>query len=147
MRISDWSSDVVSSDIFAIGGAHRLLRFLLACQESAEGRLPVAGRPYLACIVERAGLPLNEEPGPVRRFLVVERRIPFRAFQIGRRVNEENRSLAASVRSHACGCPERRVVLRSEEHTSELQTLMRISYAVFCCKKKSYSNSNVHSNN
>src|SRR3546814_15720740 len=54
---------------------------------------------------------LNEEPGPVRRFLVVKRRIPFRAFQIGRRVNEENRSLAASVRSHACGCPERRVVL------------------------------------
>src|SRR3546814_20047101 len=98
----------------ARGGAQRHLRFLLACQESAEGRLPVAGRPYLACIVERAGLPLNEEPGPVRRFLVVERRIPFRAFQIGRRVNEENRSLAASVRSHACGCPERRVVLPDE---------------------------------
>src|SRR3546814_3231519 len=30
------------------------------------------------------------------------------------------------------GCPE----LRSEEHTSELQSLMRISYAVFCLKKK-----------
>src|SRR3546814_10275707 len=29
-----------------------------------------------------------------------------------------------------------RVVLRSEEHTSELQSLMRISYAVFCLKKK-----------
>src|SRR3546814_5982898 len=29
------------------------------------------------------------------------------------------------------------VVLRSEEHTSELQSLMRISYAVFCLKKKS----------
>src|SRR3546814_7906242 len=28
------------------------------------------------------------------------------------------------------------VVLRSEEHTSELQSLMRISYAVFCLKKK-----------
>src|SRR3546814_1467404 len=33
-------------------------------------------------------------------------------------------------------CP----VLRSEEHTSELQSLMRISYAVFCLKKKKYSN-------
>src|SRR3546814_2613394 len=29
-------------------------------------------------------------------------------------------------------------VLRSEEHTSELQSLMRISYAVFCLKKKKY---------
>src|SRR3546814_10558775 len=29
---------------------------------------------------------------------------------------------------------------RSEEHTSELQSLMRISYAVFCLKKKNYSN-------
>src|SRR3546814_5738159 len=33
------------------------------------------------------------------------------------------------------GALERRVV-RSEEHTSELQSLMRISYAVFCLKKK-----------
>src|SRR3546814_5356573 len=30
---------------------------------------------------------------------------------------------------------------RSEEHTSELQSLMRISYAVFCLKKKKYNNS------
>src|SRR3546814_5519269 len=30
--------------------------------------------------------------------------------------------------------------LRSEEHTSELQSLMRISYAVFCLTKKKYSN-------
>src|SRR3546814_8153486 len=30
----------------------------------------------------------------------------------------------------------RRCLLRSEEHTSELQSLMRISYAVFCLKKK-----------
>src|SRR3546814_2133606 len=32
------------------------------------------------------------------------------------------------------------IVLRSEEHTSELQSLMRISYAVFCLKKKKYKN-------
>src|SRR3546814_1713789 len=35
-------------------------------------------------------------------------------------------------------CPHRPHVLRSEEHTSELQSLMRISYAVFCLKKKTY---------
>src|SRR3546814_7087721 len=34
--------------------------------------------------------------------------------------------------------------LRSEEHTSELQSLMRISYAVFCLKKKKY-NTTIHS--
>src|SRR3546814_7817395 len=33
-----------------------------------------------------------------------------------------------------------RAALRSEEHTSELQSLMRISYAVFCLKKKKKNN-------
>src|SRR3546814_4172707 len=33
-----------------------------------------------------------------------------------------------------------RIVVRSEEHTSELQSLMRISYAVFCLKKKTKDN-------
>src|SRR3546814_1316231 len=32
--------------------------------------------------------------------------------------------------------PDLKILLRSEEHTSELQSLMRISYAVFCLKKK-----------
>src|SRR3546814_4538878 len=39
--------------------------------------------------------------------------------------------------------PERRATARrSEEHTSELQSLMRISYAVFCLKKKNNENKN-----
>src|SRR3546814_9457179 len=33
-----------------------------------------------------------------------------------------------------------RQIIRSEEHTSELQSLMRISYAVFCLKKKQHKN-------
>src|SRR3546814_4318693 len=39
---------------------------------------------------------------------------------------------------HASACPPvaNRTCKRSEEHTSELQSLMRISYAVFCLKKK-----------
>src|SRR3546814_4927247 len=37
---------------------------------------------------------------------------------------------------HLRGARDRRDRLRSEEHTSELQSLMRISYAVFCLKKK-----------
>src|SRR3546814_5395572 len=34
--------------------------------------------------------------------------------------------------------------MRSEEHTSELQSLMRISYAVFCLKKKKHQHTNTH---
>src|SRR3546814_4202268 len=50
------------------------------------------------------------------------------------------------------GCSYRRpiafpdAVERSEEHTSELQSLMRISYAVFCLKKKRSDESNTNSN-
>src|SRR3546814_1390692 len=40
--------------------------------------------------------------------------------------------------------PDSRRHLRSEEHTSELQSLMRISYAVFCLKKKNKSNNTRH---
>src|SRR3546814_7430987 len=36
---------------------------------------------------------------------------------------------------------------RSEEHTSELQSLMRISYAVFCLKKKTKHSKQIHNNN
>src|SRR3546814_5926635 len=45
----------------------------------------------------------------------------------------------------AIGLPSRapRPPLRSEEHTSELQSLMRISYAVFCLKKKKTRNNNI----
>src|SRR3546814_5724786 len=39
---------------------------------------------------------------------------------------------------------ERLRVLRSEEHTSELQSLMRTSYAVFCLKKKKIDRKNTH---
>src|SRR3546814_6333896 len=39
----------------------------------------------------------------------------------------------------ACQCVEHRVE-RSEEHTSELQSLMRISYAVFCLQNKIHNN-------
>src|SRR3546814_8777860 len=43
-----------------------------------------------------------------------------------------------------CSCPPIRPRLnRSEEHTSELQSLMRISYAVFCLKKKKKTYTNV----
>src|SRR3546814_8269138 len=39
-------------------------------------------------------------------------------------------------------CPQRLGAVRSEEHTSELQSLMRISYAVFCLQKKNNKRTN-----
>src|SRR3546814_6117868 len=42
----------------------------------------------------------------------------------------------ATLRAEGCGCQYAAISGRSEEHTSELQSLMRISYAVFCLKKK-----------
>src|SRR3546814_1271280 len=45
-------------------------------------------------------------------------------------------SISFQVIGAATGAPSRARALRSEEHTSELQSLMRISYAVFCLKKK-----------
>src|SRR3546814_4682807 len=47
--------------------------------------------------------------------------------------------------SHAI--PEVSPVDRSEEHTSELQSLMRISYAVFCLKKKKTNPQYIHTHN
>src|SRR3546814_2644134 len=40
------------------------------------------------------------------------------------------------LRQLPCACVRHLLAVRSEEHTSELQSLMRISYAVFCLKKK-----------
>src|SRR3546814_8236378 len=54
------------------------------------------------------------------------------------RVGEQvgpSESLRQAFKDPLCRC-RKRYPLRSEEHTSELQSLMRISYAVFCLKKK-----------
>src|SRR3546814_6727952 len=50
-------------------------------------------------------------------------------------MTEKGRTLLEQVH----GVNPSRVAVRSEEHTSELQSLMRISYAVFCLKKKTYN--------
>src|SRR3546814_8407575 len=51
-------------------------------------------------------------------------------------------SVTAAIAALFLGLKLARLVLRSEEHTSELQSLMRISYAVFCLKKKRKKKSN-----
>src|SRR3546814_2824372 len=49
------------------------------------------------------------------------------------------------LRHDGAGLPPDANAFRSEEHTSELQSLMRISYAVFCLKKKKQDNTNTRS--
>src|SRR3546814_1507337 len=48
--------------------------------------------------------------------------------------------LLSMIGSVSCFLNSTPIVVRSEEHTSELQSLMRISYAVFCLKKKKSKN-------
>src|SRR3546814_5481289 len=96
MRISDWSSDVCSSDLITEDIITDLARF--------RG---------LDVIARNSAAVYKGEAVDVRR--------------IGRDLG---------VRYVLQGSIQRQSEQRSEEHTSELQSLMRISYAVFCLKKK-----------
>src|SRR3546814_3226909 len=123
MRISDWSSDVCSSDLrnrYARADAvARIAAQIVARIVGAEQR----GQPAeLALKLGASAVALA-----ALQFLAGTD-IPCIAVAV--------RILACDAQRHVCG--ERRVDdgLRSEEHTSELQSLMRISYAVFCLKKK-----------
>src|SRR3546814_5294224 len=91
MRISDWSSDVCSSDLVA-------------------RRIGEGGREF-------------GEP----RLVVIHAEHEL----------DDRRHRRAGLHGDARILQQLRIALRrSEEHTSELQSLMRISYAVFCLKKK-----------
>src|SRR3546814_9526771 len=119
MRISDWSSDVCSSD--------------LAPQRARDEELRLYGFNAVQAVFAR-------RPQAIRKLYLAEARIPQLqpllkwcvANRVGYRVVDEAdlRKLAASAHH------------RSEEHTSELQSLMRISYAVFCLQKK--TNTMIH---
>src|SRR3546814_9256622 len=93
MRISDWSSDVCSSDLIGERQPGAALRFGHQCVEKSRGFDRVPQRRRVAACLDGA---------------------------------HDRRSAGALEQS----------LERSEEHTSELQSLMRISYAVFCLKKK-----------
>src|SRR3546814_8239126 len=111
MRISDWSSDVVSSDLRATAQRETDDRKFVF---SFHGGRKITGS---ACCFpndarHQAGLPANRSA--CRRGSSASWKFdsptPTRRYSVG--------------------------AVRSEEHTSELQSLMRISYAVFCLKKK-----------
>src|SRR3546814_5725213 len=103
MRISDWSSDVCSSDLLGRSILRSHSWFFLSRWRLA-GRwpcLPFAGRRKR----------LDGMPDVDSNYIF--------------RINYDSKI-----------CATERLASRSEEHTSELQSLMRISYAVFCLKKK-----------
>src|SRR3546814_4563490 len=120
MRISDWSSDVCSSDL---GKAAKL-------EQPGFGLVQ-------PCRVERQRLGGGGEP------VLGVRRLDHRTVKRGQGVSQQFMFARNAVQSPRRLAQGRK---RSEEHTSELQSLMRISYAVFCLKKKN-NHKTSHKNN
>src|SRR3546814_7774938 len=112
MRISDWSSDVCSSDLVGRG--------LAILDKGPDRRIEIE-------VNQRA-----PEEGESGRF----------GPAIGARVDgvAGGGIVVIMVRCDQSSPVGRPGDFRSEEHTSELQSLMRISYAVFCLKKKNKHN-------
>src|SRR3546814_6906027 len=123
MRISDWSSDVCSSDL-----SDDLVGIYDAIKENAllakyAGGLGNDWTPVRALRSHIKGT--NGESQGVVPFLKVVNDTPVAVNQGGKR------------KGAVCAYLETwHLDVRSEEHTSELQPLMRISYAVFCLKHK-----------
>src|SRR3546814_1487564 len=110
MRISDWSSDVCSSDL-------------------VEERTDTLGVGHA-----RQGQATTEyRSRRQRRKQALHSRPPARISATVAMPLAMNSNVAVIERSDSRDIPQ---TPRSEEHTSELQSLMRISYAVFCLKKK-----------
>src|SRR3546814_3947698 len=108
MRISDWSSDVCSSDLMALLGTVGILVLLLVVRPLMARLLET---PAPADAVEQQML-LAGQPQPMAALTG-----PTMSSETGDDMEDGSA-----------------IQQRSEEHTSELQSLMRISYAVFCLK-------------
>src|SRR3546814_8654700 len=114
MRISDWSSDVCSSDLLCLWG-----------RPEAQG-LPVEGRR--SAHAHDRPRPRAGAAGGVGAAALC---LSLSARRSGD--SADGRGAGDALSGHSLpAC----IAVRSEEHTSELQSLMRISYAVFCLKKK-----------
>src|SRR3546814_7083021 len=144
MRISDWSSDVCSSDLetldiveiagekfAAIGrdqppvgryAGERLAIEIIALARFAREAIGLGFRTG----AERAG---DRQPrGDLRRVGEIEHAQRIIALGRGAVVGDAQHIIAGGDREHRIAAD----TIRSEEHTSELQSLMRISYALFC---------------
>src|SRR3546814_4009880 len=115
--------------VFPIGGLGT--RFLPATKSMPKEMLPVVDRPLIQYAVDEA-----REAG-IEQFIFVTSRGKSliedhfdHAFELEEAMARRGKSLAALDGTRPSPGD------RSEEHTSELQSLMRISYAVFCLKQK-----------
>src|SRR3546814_6472317 len=125
MRISDWSSDVCSSDLEALGQLHAAGGDDGAIDQDVH---EVGLEVLEEALVVRDGD--DAEVGPVAAHLLHAGRHDLQGVDVEAGVGlVEDRDLGL----------EDGHLARSEEHTSELQSLMRISYAVFCLKKKKHN--------
>src|SRR3546814_9919033 len=128
MRISDWSSDVCSSDL-AVGTGALLWAYALGVSRSRTDAVTLGGLFFLA-----DGTAPPDVRRPFRVALAVEVVAVVAAAAIHPFTQVAFGILAPMFALGLMGMWGGRYG-RSEEHTSELQSLMRISYAVFCLKK------------
>src|SRR3546814_3275229 len=141
MRISDWSSDVCSSDLL-IGAAE-----LVEARNRQEGfRIADIGRQRRRGIDGQAGA-LRRLVGLFERGTDILLRIAVAPDAEDQRRHLAEIDLILQIKAglfQDLGVEEvedgvGRIAIRSEEHTSELQSIMRISNAVFCLKKKKHN--------
>src|SRR3546814_2657801 len=127
MRISDWSSDVCSSDLHVVPQDRAVARKEARHRHAVE----TARRRHAPRRAQRK--PQRFEPGRrARRRKDDHRHRPRACADRGVLHQRVDRP----VELERVGIDQPPVAPRSEEHTSELQSLMRTSYAVFCLKKK-----------
>src|SRR3546814_3573095 len=125
MRISDWSSDVCSSDLNRY--CLHLIAALLCFQKRRDCTCPTPVT-FLISVCNIRGRYITVSTG--RRTIVRATECDDQGSMAA--VARLKKTISKTVKSIGpSGSPRR----RSEEHTSELQSLMRISYAVFCLKK------------
>src|SRR3546814_8737711 len=137
MRISDWSSDVCSSDLLG----RKLPKTLVGAEQAAQlraGKTQQAGNGNIG--EERRAGRTHVGIGGHQCMLGADyvgssgQQVGWQPHRYGRQylIAAENGGIGqVGLRSRT-----QQQKQRSEEHTSELQSLMRISYAVFCLKKK-----------
>src|SRR3546814_6837691 len=116
MRISDWSSDVCSSDLVEFQSA------------TTEGTFDST---YLSCDVPFAG---GDAGAEAAAFAAGSNNSTGTSTLTGTFINGANEAAVPAYAGLAAINPS----FRSEEHTSDIQSLMRISYAVFCLKKQQH---------
>src|SRR3546814_2693484 len=117
MRISDWSSDVCSSDLY-----WRIKNLLTGAGTECFKALVDLQRQHKKLTKLQKKLDEGEEA----------------ALEMAKTNVKE--LFSAHIDAMKTGGELDDLLNRSEEHTSELQSLMRISYAVFCLKKKKSNN-------